>query len=557
MINNPYQFWLLYTQKLQTLSSVLNNSKSYKMLDLSGFYKFMTEANLTYWSQIFTNPEQLFTKQKDYFELFNSGASPDNSEYSKYFRSDMWESDPYFAWIKTLYIKTAEWFVETVDKDLLTHSEEDRKTIKFFIKQWIETFNPRNFPWSNPDIIKETMTTGGENLINGLDKLISDIQNGRISQCEASSFKLGENIACTPGQIVFRNKLMEIIQYSPQTDTVFATPLLIIPPWINKYYILDLSKNNSFINWLVAQGHSVFCISWANPDENFAEIGFSDYLKDGILQAFDIVQSITDQKHLNAIGYCLGGTLLAMALAWLDGYKKPNPVQSATFLTTLLDFDKAGDLKVFIDEEILSSLNKTLEINGVMDGKMMGMAFSLLRSSDLIWSFVINNYYMGRDPKAFDLLYWNSDCTNLPAAMYKDYIFSFYMKNALSQGSYELAGHRLDLRKIKTPAYFLSAEDDHIAPWEATKISNDIYGGESEFVLAKSGHIAGVINPPSQNKYGYYLDGKTVLGSWWPHWQKWMLSQGETRRIKSKKTLGNAQYPALENAPGRYVFQKI
>jgi polyhydroxyalkanoate synthase len=417
----------------------------------------------------------------------------------------------------------------------------------------LDSMNPRNFPFLNPDIIEETLSTQGQNLLKGMENLTRDIENGFITMVDSNAFEIGRNIAITKGQVSYRNNLMELIRFEPTTNEAYAEPLLIIPPWINKYYILDLAEENSFIKWLVGQGHKVYCISWVNPDASHAHIGFEDYITDGVMQAAQEIQSVEGANTpINAMGYCIGGTLLGLVLASLSGQNKSNPFQSATFLTTLLDFEHAGDIKNFIGVDQLESLNSMIAKDGVMDGRVMSLTFSLLRSSDLIWNFVINNYFLGREPMAFDLLYWNSDVTNLPAAMHMDYLKSFYMDNALAKGEYKIFGQKLDLKTIKTPAYFLATQDDHIAPHKAVKEGAALYGGAHEYVLAGSGHIAGVINPPHKNKYGYEANGEKHEGSWWLHWQKWINSRNKGTKHKpigfQGKTYGNA--------PGTYVFKK-
>ena len=556
MMENFLNYQLLYMQKLQKLYKVFSERSNTSSTFFSTYQKSMVQLGFKLWGGTWQNPQHLHDAHQKYLKLLCSSDSPP-SNYEKYYQSEIWQNSPYFFWIKDVYLKTAEWVLETIDEESLAFSKDDREKIRFITRQWIEALNPRNFPLTNPDVIKETLETKGDNFLKGLDNLIRDLENGKITTTDNSAFELGVNIATTKGSVIYRNKMMELIQYSPTTKNVSKVPLLIIPPWINKYYILDLSEENSFIKWLVDQGHTVFCISWANPDKTFKEIEFKDYMHDGALQALEVINNICENKKTNVIGYCIGGTLLAMTLAWLKGSNQSNPILSATFLTTLLDFKHAGDLKVFIDNEQLEELSKDVIKNGVMDGKIMNLSFSLLRASDLIWSFIINNYLLGREPDSFDLLYWNNDSTNLPANMHCDYLSSFYIDNKLINGSYILDGVKLKLNEIKIPAYFLSTQEDHIAPWKSTKAGEEVYGGESKFVLAGSGHIAGVINPPYKRKYGYEDNNTFYEGSWWLNWQNWVVNINNLEQVKASKHLGSTEYPVLGAAPGSYVLTKI
>ena len=512
-----------------------------------------------FWQNVINNPAQILDAQAQFFSMLQKPVTNDNtkSPYERYFQSDLWRDTPFFQWIKNTYIRTAEWMIETIEEEALGFDEDERAKLLFITRQMIEGMNPRNFPFTNPDVIREAIETKGENFLRGLDNLINDIRKGTLSMTDDSAFKVGEDIASTKGQVIYRNRMMELIHYTPTTKKVFKEPLVIIPPWINKYYILDLREDNSFIKWMVDQGHSVFCISWNNPDETHADDGFNDYMHDGALKAIEIANEIHGTEKCNVIGYCIGGTLLAMTQAWLKGSDKPSPIQSATYLTTLLNFEKAGELKVFIDRQQVKTLNKTLMKTGVMDGRTMAVTFALLRASDLIWSFVVNNYLLGRDPVPFDLLYWNSDSTNLPAAMHCDYLASLYLDNELARGKYDLDGVTLDLTTIHTPSYFLSTRDDHIAPWEATEMGADLLSGDKTFVLGGSGHIAGVINPPAKNKYGYEVNGQRHEGSWWPHWQEWITQKNSANQIDPDMLTGHKAHKPLCPAPGEYVRKKI
>jgi polyhydroxyalkanoate synthase len=556
MTDSPFEYQILYFQKLQALQEALKDKDLSSLKTMEGFQQSMMRAGMQYWQNFVNNPERVFEAQSRYFDYLQNNEKPTNHNFDRYFKSDMWDSEPFFQWVKDIYIKTAEWMIETIEEEALGFSDEEKNRLRFLTRQMIEGMNPRNFPMMNPDVMKETMETKGDNLLRGMDNLIRDVQRGTISMTNEDAFKVGDNIATTAGNVIFKNNMMELIQYHPTTDKVYKEPLVIIPPWINKYYILDLTEQNSMIKWLVDQGHTVFCISWANPDVSFRNVGFKDYMHDGALKAIEIANTICDTDKANAVGYCIGGTLLAMAQAWLAGKGKPSPINSATYLTTLLDFEQAGELKVFIDRDQVEIMNKTLIDKGIMDGKAMSLSFSMLRASDLIWSFVINNYFMGKDPQAFDLLYWNSDSTNLPAAMHADYLESFYLDNKLAKGTYICDGVQLDLSKVNTPSYFLSTRDDHIAPWQACQAGTKLLGGDATFVLGGSGHVAGVVNPPHKNKYGYTVNDKNHDGSWWIHWQKWIKTLTKNKMIDTKNRKPHKNYKKISAAPGEYVLKK-
>jgi polyhydroxyalkanoate synthase len=381
---------------------------------------------------------------------------------------------------------------------------------------------------------------------------------------DMAAFRIGENIAVTPGKVVYQNDLMQLIQYVPTTKTVKRRPLLIIPPWINKFYILDLRPKNSFIKWAVDQGHSVFVVSWVNPDEKLAEKSFTDYMLEGPLAAFDAMEQATGEREFNVIGYCLGGTLLASTLAYMTA-KGDDRVKSATYFVTMVDFAEAGELSVFIDEEQLASLEERMRSQGYLEGRDMATTFNMLRANDLIWSFVVNNYLLGKDPFPFDLLYWNSDSTRMPAAMHSFYLRNMYQENKLAQpGGIALDGVKIDLTKVKVPSFLLSTREDHIAPWKSTYAATQIYGGPVKFTLSASGHIAGVVNPPG-SKYGHWENAKNpetpekwletatmVNESWWPSWEKW-ISQYAGGEVPAR-TPGDGKLKPIENAPGSYVM---
>jgi len=483
------------------------------------------------------------------------------------FRAPEWQESALFNFIKQSYLLTCEAMNRTVH-EAKGLDESERKKLEFVTNLFANALSPSNFVMTNPEVLKETMATGGQNLVNGFENLIEDLKRGHgelaISTTDYNAFTPGENLACTPGRVVYENDLMQLIQYEPTTDKVFQKPLLIVPPWINKYYILDLKAEKSFVKWATEQGHNVFMISWVNPDDTLAQKRFEDYMSEGVLAALDEIQKITDEPQANVVSYCLGGTLMNITLAYLAAKGKEDRIASATCLTTLLDFEHAGEMKLFMDEEQIKLLDRHMAESGVLQGRHLQKTFSLLRANDMIWSFVVNNYLMGKEPFPFDLLYWNDDVTNMPAAMHSFYLRKFYRDNALVQpGGVTMHGTPIDIRKIATPRYFLSTREDHIAPWRATfegaQHGQNEDGGAVEFVLAASGHTAGVVNHPDKKKYCYwtakmaktaddFIDGATEHdGSWWPHWQKWAKNYAGTKVAARKPAKG------IEAAPGRYV----
>jgi len=552
-----FQFQIEYMRKLTHIKTLLDKqANTVNPQSIQAFQNSMMEVGMKFFQNITQNPQHFMDAQAQFLNNFNDTKAK-TSGYSRYFKSDMWNTIPYFQWIKDCYIKSAEWIIEIAEDETIGFEAKDRKKLLFFMHQWIDSLNPRNFPMTNPEIIAETLKTNGQNLLDGLDNFIADIERGGISMTKMDAFTIGENIANTAGDIIFKNDIMELIHYHPTTQTVFKEPIVIIPPWINKYYILDLNPDKSFIKWLVDQGHSVFCISWRNPDKSMRDIGFKDYMHDGALRAIEIANDIHDTKQANVIGYCIGGTLLSMTMAWLAGKGITSPIHTATCLTTLLDFENAGDLKVFIDSDQIESLNKAMIENGILDGKTMGATFAMLRAPDLIWNFMINNYMLGREPEPFDLLYWNSDSTNIPASMMHDYLSNLYLDNALANGTYKLDGVILDLKSIQTPSYFLATQDDHIAPCESCYAGAQLFGTTPEFVIGGSGHIAGVINPPHKNKYGYTVKNKRHDGSWWCHWNKWIISRNQNKTLDVNILTRGDRYRELYSAPGQYVLKKI
>lgn len=496
-------------------------------------------------------------------ESVSPAAAPDATD--KRFLDPDWSSNPMFDFVKQAYLITSRWAENLVDtaENLDPHT---RHKAQFYVKQLSSALAPTNFVATNPDLLRTTLAENGENLVRGMKMMVEDIKAGKgtlkLRQSEAGTFEVGVNLATTPGKVVFRNELFELIQYAPTTQTVARRPLLIVPPWINKFYILDLNPEKSFIRWAVGQGLTVFVISWANPDERLADKSFEDYMRDGILAAVDRALAITGEKSLTTMGYCVGGTLLAVTLAYLAA-RGDMRIASATLLTTQVDFENAGDLKVFVDEEQVKLVESRMDVRGYLEGTSMSAAFNMLRPNDLIWPYVVNVYLKGQNPFPFDLLYWNSNSTRMPAANHSFYLRNCYLDNKLSKGEIILGGERLDLGRITIPIYNLAAKEDHIAPAKSVFVGSGCFGGDVTYVMAGSGHIAGVINPPGKVKYQYWTGGKPegdfgawvssaheTPGSWWPHWLEWTVGQAP-ERVKARKPGG--RFKTLGDAPGTYV----
>ena len=487
------------------------------------------------------------------------------------FKDEDWQENPVFDFIKQSYLLASRYVDECVNS-AGGLDEEARKKVAFYSRQFVDAMAPTNFASTNPAVVRQTVESGGENLLKGLSNMLEDLERGkgklRIKMTDLEKFELGENVAVTPGKVIYQNDLMQLLQYSPTTEKVYRRPLLIIPPWINKFYILDLRPRNSFIRWAVEQGHTVFVISWVNPDETLAAKTFTDYMLEGPLAALDAVEKATGERSVKAIGYCLGGTLLAATLAYM-ARKKDDRIKCATFFTTMVDFAEPGELGVFIDDEQLALMEKAMEKKGYFEGSSMAEAFNLLRANDLIWSFVVNNYLMGKEPFPFDLLYWNSDSTRIPREMHRFYLQYMYQDNLLCQpGGIVLDSQKIDLRKVKTPCYILSTKEDHIAPWKSTYAATQLYSGDVRFVLGASGHIAGVINPPVANKYGYWTNDDTPgsaddwlstatarEGSWWTDWNDW-VSRYNGKKVPARVP-GEGELGVIEDAPGSYVKARV
>ncbi|MBE9396175.1 class I poly(R)-hydroxyalkanoic acid synthase [Pontibacterium sp. N1Y112] len=479
------------------------------------------------------------------------------------FQADEWSQNPVFDYIKQSYLLTSNLLNDMASKANL--SDNQQKQLEFYTQQYIDAMSPTNFAMTNPEVLQQAMETKGESLVNGLKNLLGDLDKGRISMTDESAFNLGENLAMTEGSVVFENEMFQLIHYKPTCEQVAERPTLIVPPCINKFYILDLQPHNSFVKYCVDQGQNTFLVSWLNPTAEQSHISWDDYVGDGVLKAVEVVNSIAGTEKLNAVAWCIGGTLLSSSLAVLAA-RKQTPVASATFLTTLTDFQDPGDLCVFIDEQQVKRLENKVNSNGILNGRELATSFNMLRSNDLIWSYVVNNYLKGQTPPPFDILYWNGDSTNLPASMYTYYINKMYLENKLAEkDGLTICGEKIDLGKVKIPVYFLSAIEDHIAPWKGTFTGTELFKGNIEFVLGASGHVAGVINPASKNRRSYWTKGELgngadhwletaekQEGSWWPHWSEWVKRRGG-KKVEAPAACGSAEYAEIEPAPGRYV----
>ena len=532
-------------------------------------------------SRMMAHPRKLIEAQlglwQDYMNLWHSTARRIMGETvqpviapqpgDKRFKYSAWDDNEIFDFIKQSYLLTTKWLQTTV-ADVEGLDPDSRKKVEFYTKQFADAIAPTNFLITNPEVLRTTIAENGKNLVRGLSNVLEDLERGKgklnIRQTDLGAFEVGRNIAISPGKVVFRNELIELLQYEPTTETVFKTPLLIFPPWINKFYILDLNKEKSFIKWAVEQGISVFVVSWVNPDPTMAKRSFADYIQEGVFAALDAVEKATGEREVNTIGYCIGGTLLGTTLAYLADTGDTR-IKSATFFAAQMDFTEAGDLTIFIDDAQLDLLKKQMDAaGGVLPSNSMYTTFNMLRANDLIWSYVVNNYLLGRDPFPFDLLFWNSDQTRMPAALHLFYLRKFYKENQLAEGKLEILGKTLDLHRVKTPIYLQSSKEDHIAPFRSVYKSVHLFGGPVRFMVAGSGHIAGVVNPPQLKKYQYWTndkktatvdewwtEAKETAGSWWPDWMKWLTPlSGE--QLPARKP-GAGKLKALADAPGTYV----
>ncbi|MGC1699453.1 MAG: class I poly(R)-hydroxyalkanoic acid synthase [Pseudolabrys sp.] len=495
-------------------------------------------------------------------------AAPDPRD--KRFADPEWSQNQFFDFLKQAYLLGSQW-ADRLVKDAAGIDETTRKKAEFYVKQIANAVSPSNFVLTNPELLRETLASNGENLVRGMHMLSEDIKAGqgtlKIRQSDPSMFDVGRNLAVTPGKVVFQNELMQLIQYEATTKQVLKIPLLIVPPWINKFYILDLTPEKSFIKWCVDEGITVFVLSWVNPDARLAKKSFEEYMREGAITALDVVAKVTGEKQVHAVGYCVGGTLLSITLAYLAA-KKQSRVKSATLFAAQVDFSFAGDLLVFVDEERIKQLEAHMKEQGYLEASRMANTFNMLRSNDLIWPYIVNNYMRGKKPMPFDILYWNSDATRMPAGNHSFYLRNCYLDNKLSKGKMEIGGTKLDLKKVKVPVYNLATREDHIAPAKSVLFGSQFFGGPVKYVLAGSGHIAGVVNPPGKAKYQYWTGGKPAgsnvddwlkratehPGSWWPDWLKWLKSH-DAKTAPARK-IGGGRLKPTEDAPGSYVKVK-
>jgi polyhydroxyalkanoate synthase len=480
------------------------------------------------------------------------------------FAAPEWQQYPLFDYLRQSYQLTSDWMLRAVNELHVTESTRDR--LNFFTKQYLDAVAPSNFPATNPEVLKLAVETKGENFTAGLKNLLGDLQKGRISMTDESVFDVGHNVAVTPGKVVFENDLFQLIQYAPTVAEVSSKPLLMVPPCINKFYIMDLEPENSLVRFALDQGHSVFLVSWRNIGPSLAQTTWADYIEKGVITAIHETQAIGKSETLDILGFCVGGTLVTMALAAL-AERGEEPASTLTLLTTLLDFSDVGDIRVYLDESFVQSRETQYAHGGIVSGRDLALSFSSLRANDLIWSYVVNNYLKGKTPEPFNLLFWNSDSTNLPGPMYAWYMRHLYLNNELKiPGKLEISGTPIDLGRVTCPTFVFAAREDHIVPWATAYDSATLLGGQVTFVLGASGHIAGVINPASKNKRNYWqssfkpkchasewLEGAdSAPGSWWNPWAEWLKSH-TVKTVAAKKKLGDTQHPPIEDAPGRYV----
>jgi polyhydroxyalkanoate synthase subunit PhaC len=482
------------------------------------------------------------------------------------FRAEEWRNQPYFDYLAQSYLLTGRWLREIVDTAKL--EPLSKRKLEFFTRQFVDAMSPANFAWSNPEALKLAAETEGESLARGLRNLAADLDKGMISMTDDTVFEVGRNLAVTPGAVIHENDFMQLIQYRPSTPGVFERPLVMVPPCINKYYILDLQPENSFVRYAVERGHTVFMVSWRNMPREMGRASWDDYLEQGVMQALRVAAQACGVDKVNALGFCVGGTQLGAALAVLRA-RGDQSVASLTLLATMLDFSDTGDLSVFVDEAYVAKRERDFAEGGLLPGRELALTFASLRANELIWHYVVNNYLKGRTPEAFDLLYWNGDSTNLPGVMYAYYIRNMYLENSLRQpGRLSMCGEPVDLRRVDMPGYVLATREDHIVPWRTAYASTRLLGGRIEFVLSASGHIAGVINPASKNRRNYWVRGQSdedperwlaaaseQPGSWWSHWADWLAPLGG-REVQARVKLGGETHREIEPAPGRYVKEK-
>ncbi|WP_087024969.1 class I poly(R)-hydroxyalkanoic acid synthase [Thaumasiovibrio subtropicus] len=583
-------FFADYFAKLQEV-----NQQWWKELDSgkaainSPLNKALNELNFDDTAKLFeqaaNQPSSLVKVQMDWWErqlqIWQNVAIPSKNNEpvvkeergDKRFVDEAWQEEAIFNFIKQSYLLFGETVQKTIDS-VEGLDDKAKERLSFFSRQAINAMSPSNFINTNPELFKLTMESNGQNLVKGMELLQEDMQASsdvlKIRMTNSNAFKIGQDIANTEGSVVFKNELFELIQYKAKTDKVNKTPILVVPPFINKYYILDLREKNSMMRWLVEQGHTVFLMSWRNPDRSMAKVDFEDYVLDGVVKAVDVVEAVTGEKQMNAVGYCIGGTLLATTTAYYAARRMRQRFKSTTYFTTILDFAQPGEIGAYVNEQLVSAMEAQNNLKGYLDGRSLSVTFSLLRENSLYWNYYIDNYLKGNSPVDFDLLYWNSDSTNVTAACHNTLLRRLYLENSLVQKQgIKVGGVWIDLEKIKTPSYFISTKDDHIALWEGTYRGAQNISGDTTFVLGESGHIAGIVNHPAKNKYGYYIadkmadDAQTWLdgathheGSWWTHWNEWLAKFSPKEQIDALEA-GSEAYPVIGPAPGVYVQQTL
>jgi polyhydroxyalkanoate synthase len=587
-----------YLEKLDEISrNVLKASLSGQKLlservrrSLEGDTSMMPQADplhanpevLNTWEHILSDPELLMQSQADlyagYLDLWSNATrrimsgeltepviEPDPSD--KRWKSDAWREHPLFDAMKQSYLLNQRFLMGLVE-GAKGVDEATKRKVQFLTQQLVDALAPTNFALTNPEVLEETVKSKGENLTRGLMRLVEDLERGEgrlaLSQTDMTGFEVGKDLATTPGEVIYRNRVMELIQYAPATEQVRKRPLLIAPPWINKFYILDLRPKSSMIRWLTEQGFTVFLISWVNPDASMKDVTFEDYITEGLFQSLEVIEEVTGERQVDTVGYCIGGTMLGTALAWMAA-KNDDRIASATFFAAQHDFKLAGDLLVFADEEWIAEISRLMDAQGgVLDGRTMADTFNMLRSNELVWSFVIKNYLLGREPQAFDLLYWNADQTRMPKTLHLFYLNAFYRQNLLAQGQLELDGHMLDMKDIQIPIFMQASQKDHIAPADSVYRSARLFGGPVEYMMAGSGHIAGVVNHPDAQKYQHWVnthlpetredwekDAVEHPGSWWPHWRDWLMALSD-EQVPARQPGGGVR-ASLCPAPGEYV----
>nr|WP_298374437.1 class I poly(R)-hydroxyalkanoic acid synthase [uncultured Halomonas sp.] len=545
-----------------------------------GAQALASNPQLLYSAQMRLMQDQMRLWQQTVQSFYTGGKAgepviePERSD--RRFKDDAWHTEPFYHYIMQQYLLSSRMMDELVE-GIDTLTDKQKLSLKFYVRQYISAMAPSNFIATNPEVMRITLETKGQNLIDGMKRLQEDLDNSaeglNVTMTDRNAFEIGKNVAATPGEVVYENELIQLIQYYPTTEKTFKTPLLVTPPWINKYYILDLRQDNSMVKWLTDQGHTVFLISWRNPGVEQRDITWADYMQMGLISAMDAIEKACGEKSVNMLSYCIGGTLTGSALAYLARTGQADRVRSVSYMATLHDFRDPGDIGVFFTGKALEGIERQLEADGYLDGRIMSFSFNLLKERDLFWSFYINNYLKGEAPTVFDLLYWNTDGINLPAGTHGWYLRNMYVENRLAQpDGIELDGVKIDLGEITTPSYFISAKEDHIAKWNSTYYGVHLPKGPVTFVLGGSGHIAGIVNPPAKNKYGYWVndelpespeewfEGATFNeGSWWPHWQKWITDNGyadPSKKVTARKP-GDGKLDVIEPAPGRYVRQSI